>query len=71
MKFPGKNLIPFWLGKKLRGGWQKYLSFKYKGSEYYCPYCKNSFRKMLPGGFDLPVLKEKKIVGGGYRDIDF
>ena len=68
MKFPGKRLIPFWLGKKLRGGWQKYLSIKYKGSEYFCPYCGNSFRKMLPGGFDLPVLKEMKIVGGGYRN---
>ena len=68
MNIPGKKLIPFWLGKRLRGGWQKYLSFKYRGTDYYCPYCKNSFSKMLPGGTDLPVLKEKKIVGGGYRD---
>jgi len=68
MKIPGKNLIPFWLGKKLRGGWQKYLSYKYKGSEYYCPYCGNSFRKMMPGGIDLPVLKKMKVVGGGFRD---
>ena len=67
MDFPGKKLIPFWLGKKLRGAWQKYLAVKYKGSDYYCPYCGNSFSKLLPGGFDLPVLKEKKVVGGGYR----
>lgn len=68
MKIPGKSLIPFWLGKKLRGGWQKYLSVKYKGSDYYCPYCGNTFKKFLPGGVDLPVLKEKKIIGGGYRE---
>lgn len=68
MKIPGKRLIPFWLGKKLRGGWQKYLSFKYKGSDYYCPYCGNSFVKFLPGGIDVPVLKEKEVIGGGFRE---
>ena len=39
----------------------------YAGSEYHCPYCKRNFRKFKPGGFDLPVLFEKHIVGGGYR----
>ena len=68
MKIPGKSLIPFWLGKKLRGGWQKYLSVKYKGTDYYCPYCENSFSKFLPGGIDIPVLKENEVIGGGYRD---
>jgi len=68
MNIPGKRLIPFWLGKKLRGAWQKYLSVKYSGSEYFCPYCGNTFRKLLPGGQDYPILKEKKVVGGGYRD---
>jgi len=68
MKFPGKRFIPFWLGKKLRGGWQKYLSLKYKGADYYCPYCKNSFAKFLPGGTDLPVLIEQDVIGGGYRE---
>jgi len=67
MQIPGKRLIPYWLGKKLRGGWQKYLSYKYRGDEYHCPFCGNHFRELLPGGTDLPVLKEMKIVGGGYR----
>ncbi|MBL7137195.1 MAG: class I SAM-dependent methyltransferase [Bacteroidales bacterium] len=67
MKIPGKRLIPFWLGKKLRGAWQKYLSFRYRGTEYYCPYCGYHFRELLPGGTDLPVLTEKQIIGGGYR----
>ncbi|MBE0646857.1 MAG: class I SAM-dependent methyltransferase [Bacteroidales bacterium] len=67
MKIPGKKLIPFWLGKKLRGGWQKYLSIKYRGSDYYCPYCGYSFAKFLPGGIDVPVLKDKEVIGGGFR----
>ncbi len=68
MKIPGKELIPYWLGEKLRGAWQRYLSLKYKGTDYHCPYCGNSFKKFLPGGTDLPVLTEKMIIGGGFRD---
>jgi SAM-dependent methyltransferase len=67
MDFPGKKLIPFWLAQKLRGAWQKYLAVKYIGNKYYCPYCDNTFRKMLPGGHSYPVLTEKQIIGGGYR----
>ncbi len=67
MNIPFKKYIPFWLGKKLRGGLQKVKAMIYSGTAYYCPYCKNSFRKFLPGGFDLPVLFEKQIVGAGYR----
>jgi hypothetical protein len=68
VKLPFKNYIPFWLGKKLRGGTQKFLGFYYKGDLFYCPFCKNHFRKFLPGGFNFPVLTEKQIVGGGYRE---
>jgi len=67
MRFPGKKLIPFWLGKRLRGAWQKYLAFRYSGSNFICPFCGNSFQELLPGGFDFPVLKEKQVIGGGYR----
>ncbi|MFC2102446.1 class I SAM-dependent methyltransferase [Bacteroidota bacterium] len=68
MNIPGKKLIPFWLGKKLRGAWQKYLSLKYKGTDYHCPFCGNSFQKFLAGGIDLPVLVEQEVIGGGYRE---
>ena len=63
-----KKVVPFWLGKKLRGAYQKYLGFKYKGDKYYCPYCEHSFKKMLPDGFKLDVIEEKQIIGSGYRD---
>jgi len=39
-----------------------YMGFKYK-----CPFCRKSFRKFLPRGFKFPVLKEKKIIGAGFR----
>jgi len=68
MKVPFKKHIPFWLGKKLRGGLQKFLGFYYQGNLFFCPFCNNNFRKLLPGGFNFPVLKEKKIIGGGYRE---
>lgn len=62
-----KHLIPFWLAKKLKGAYQKTSAFILRGDMYYCPYCEHSFRKFRPGGFDLPVIYEKQIVGSGYR----
>jgi SAM-dependent methyltransferase len=62
-----KKIIPFWLGKKLRGAYQKLSALWFVGTDFYCPYCSRSFRKFLPGGFDLPVLYEKKIIGAGFR----
>ncbi|MCK9219695.1 MAG: methyltransferase domain-containing protein [Bacteroidales bacterium] len=70
MKFPLKNSVPFWLGRKLRGGYQKILGLMYSGDFYYCPYCQRSFRKLLPGGYDIPVLYEKQVIGAGYREND-
>jgi len=39
----------------------------YRGSRYSCSFCNHSFSRFLPSGFKLNVLKEKKIIGGGYR----
>lgn len=39
----------------------------WRGYQFKCPLCGNTLRKFLPGGFLHPVLKEKKIIGGGYR----
>jgi len=62
-----KRLIPFWLGKKIRGAYQKFLGLIYKGNNYYCPYCKHSFRKMLSDGERLQVIEKFKIIGSGFR----
>lgn len=63
-----KKVVPFWMGQKLRGAYQKIQGQVYRGKNYYCPYCKHSFTKMLPAGFDLPVITEKQIIGAGKRD---
>jgi len=67
MKKLFKKIIPFWLGQRLRGGFQKVAALYYFGNRFYCPYCKKSFRKFMPGGSNLPVLFEKKVVGAGFR----
>lgn len=35
--------------------------------KYYCPFCNSLYDKMTTFGFDFPVLKEKKVIGGGIR----
>ncbi len=62
-----KKLVPFWLAKKLRGMYQKTSAFILHGDTYYCPYCRNFFRKFRSGGIDLPVIYQKQIIGAGYR----
>lgn len=43
--------------KKLR-----HFGFRYK-----CTFCNSHLGTLLPFGFDFPVLKEKNVIGGGYR----
>jgi len=62
-----KNIIPRKLGYQLKNIRSVVRGYLYKGDQYYCPICRHSFKTMLPGGFDLPVIKEQDIVGGGYR----
>jgi ubiquinone/menaquinone biosynthesis C-methylase UbiE/glycosyltransferase involved in cell wall biosynthesis len=40
---------------------------EYVGPELYCPFCQRYSAKFLPAGLDIPVLKEKNVVGAGYR----
>ncbi len=62
-----KNIIPRRLGYLLKNIRSIIRSLLYRGNRYYCPVCKHGFKTMLPGGFDLPVIKEKEIIGGGLR----
>ena len=40
------------------------LSF---GKKFQCCFCQEKFRKFEPFGVNVPVFKEKKIIGGGFR----
>jgi SAM-dependent methyltransferase len=56
------------LGYFIKNGFLFIRGIYYKGDSYSCPVCEGRFRKFLPGGFDLPVLKQKQVVGGGFRE---
>ncbi len=48
-----------------------YLSIRglyYYGYSYHCQICDHHFRAMLPGGFDLDVIRQKEIIGAGRRN---
>lgn len=38
------------------------------GLRYKCPLCRSRLSAFLPHGIDAPILNEKRVVGGGYRD---
>lgn len=63
-----KKFVPFFLGVKLRGWYQIFLGLWFKGNKYDCPFCGHSFRKMLAGGENHPVIYQKHIIGAGIRD---
>lgn len=65
-----KKYVPAIPGRLLKSIYLTLRGLYYRGNHYTCPVCEHSFRKMLPGGSDLPVIKEKHIIGAGRRDND-
>lgn len=63
-----KNILPNATARILKQFYLWLRGFIYKGSRYTCNVCNRSFRKMLVGGFDLPVISEKQIIGAGIRN---
>ncbi len=59
-----KKIIPDKFIPKIRSLRKK---ARYFGFKYRCPFCQSHLKTFLPFGQKLPVLKEKQIVGGGYR----
>ena len=46
---------------------RKIEKWLYKGGKYQCPFCFHASKKMAFLGEDLPVIKEKHIIGAGRR----
>lgn len=65
-----KNITPPFIGSLIKKTWLRVRGIYYAGDQYHCPVCHHSFRTFLSGGFDLPVITEKQIVGAGYRVND-
>lgn len=59
-----KQIFPHKFLKRLKLSVRK---IKYAGKKYYCIVCNSNIKLWKPLGYDLPVISEKQIVGGGYR----
>lgn len=55
-----KKLVPAQLKTEVK-------LFLNKGDNYLCPFCGYRAKELSLIGFDLPVLKEKEVIGGGLR----
>lgn len=64
------NILPEQISRSIKKLYLMGRRWYYIGSKYKCPICDNSFRKMLPGGFDHEVVKKLNIIGSGRRDND-
>ncbi len=62
------NFLPEQISRLIKKIYLIMRRWYYIGDEYKCPICNNSFRRMLPGGFDLEVVKKFNIIGSGRRE---
>lgn len=61
------SLIPEPIARLIKKLYLTSRGIYYVGNKYKCPLCNHSFRRMLPAGSDLEVIKEKNIIGSGLR----
>lgn len=59
-----KQIFPHWFLKQLKTSVRK---FQYAGTKFHCPVCNSDIKLWKSLGYDLPVITEKQIVGGGKR----
>lgn len=59
-----KAVIPARHRTKLR---QLFKNARFFGWRYKCPICDSHLSRLRPFGLKIPVLSEKKVIGGGYR----
>lgn len=62
------NFLPGNISRLIKKLYLTIRGYYYIGNAYSCPICNHHFRKMLPGGFDIEVIKEKNIIGSGLRN---
>jgi SAM-dependent methyltransferase len=60
-----RGIIPAALRPGLKTTYRRIRFFGLSGK---CPFCRARLRRFLPFGLELPVLAEKQIVGGGFRE---
>lgn len=65
IKAAAKAVIPEAQREQLKRAAQKARLF---GLRYQCPFCNSHLKALEPFGYDFPVLREKQVIGGGYRE---
>ncbi|PLX13845.1 MAG: SAM-dependent methyltransferase [Marinilabiliales bacterium] len=68
MKTFVKKILSDSISRKVKKIYLFARGIAYYGTNYHCNICGKSFRKFLPGGFDLPIIKEMDIIGAGRRN---
>jgi SAM-dependent methyltransferase len=59
-----KHIFPIWFLRMINTNLKRIRYFGWNG---YCPVCRSRLHNWKPLGYDLPVIREKQIVGSGYR----
>lgn len=59
-----RQLVPANVRSALK---KTFLRIAHSGTRHKCPLCDSSLKSFLPFGFTFPVLTEKQVIGGGYR----
>jgi hypothetical protein len=62
-----KAVVPYRAYAPAHGLLRYLTSRRYAGGALKCPLCNGDFSQFLPVGIDVPILKEKQVVGGGFR----
>lgn len=62
-----QKILPHSIYLHVKNAYRYVMSLRYAGNKYQCPFCGGKFSLFLPEGRDVPVLKARQVVGGGYR----
>jgi len=62
-----KKHIPLRLGIAVRKEFLFTKGLLFRGKKFECRLCGHHYRKFFDGGFDLPIIDELQIIGGGRR----
>ena len=62
-----KKQLPLGLGIAIRKEFLYLNGLFFRGNQFECRLCGHQYRKFLDGGFDLQVINELQIIGGGRR----
>ena len=63
-----RKLIPYKIYLNIQDTVNYFNSLKYIGNKYHCPLCHGIFNSFLSAGLKHDVIKQKNIIGAGYRE---